>query len=220
MSRLLVSIANVALALVASSALSRASAQARPDTLAHDALSHDALSHDTRAHGARATTEYNDVTDSTTHSLSAFALVDTLAAPPDTFAVELSQRWKGRGTVAPVAPVELALGRARAEGLRASRTIAANGRRSPAVVFLLDGTRRIRLEQDEYVSNGGERLTFETARYRISPTELRLIAECQELRVRVGDRELWIDPAWRHVAADMLAAQSPPADTARRPNSR
>jgi hypothetical protein len=26
----------------------------------------------------------------------------------------------------------------------------------------------------------------------------------------VGDRELWLDPAWRSVAAEMVAGQAPP----------
>jgi hypothetical protein len=54
-------------------------------------------------------------------------------------------------------------------------------------------------------------MTFETARYRLSAADLRRIAECKELRVWVGDRELWIDPGWRRVAADMVAGQEPPA---------
>ena len=51
-------------------------------------------------------------------------------------------------------------------------------------------------------------ITFETAWYRIAPADLRRIAEARELRVRVGDRELWIDPAWRGVAAEMVTGQS------------
>jgi hypothetical protein len=74
-----------------------------------------------------------------------------------------------------------------------------------AVVFLLDGTRRIRLERAEYVSSAGARITFETARYRISPADLRRIADAQTLRVQVGGRELWIDPGWRRVVAELLA---------------
>jgi hypothetical protein len=79
------------------------------------------------------------------------------------------------------------------------------------VVFVVDGARRIRLERTEYVSNAGDVMTFETARYRLSAADLRRIAECKELRVWVGDRELWIDPGWRRVAADMVAGQEPPA---------
>jgi hypothetical protein len=105
--------------------------------------------------------------------------------------------------------VELGLGRARPAGLSATRALSWNMRRRPSVVFLLDGVRRIRLEQDEYVSNGGATMTFETARYRLAPADLRRIAECREIRVWVGDRELWIDPAWRGVAAEMVAGQTP-----------
>jgi hypothetical protein len=159
--------------------------------------------------GPEVKVDYDQVTDSTTRSVSAYAIVDTSVTPPDTFAVELSQRWKGRGTAPPVAAVELALGRARAEGLHAARSLLWNGTRRPAVVFLLDGARRIRLEQSEYVSNGGGTITFETARYRLAPADLRRIAAAAALRVQVGDRELWIDPAWRHVVADVVALQTP-----------
>lgn len=183
-----------ALASLALGALSRASAQEPPGR---------------PARGPEVKVEYDALTDSTTRSLSAYAVVDTSLAPPDTFAVELSQRWKGRGAVAPVAAVELGLGRTRAEGLRASGLLRPSASRPPTVVLLLDGARRIRLEQSEYVSNAGGRLTFETARYRMSPAELRLVAGCRALRVWVGGRELWIDPAWRGVAADMVAGQTP-----------
>ena len=80
-----------ALALLVSSALARASAQA--------------------TRGPAMKTEYDELTDSTTRSFSAYAIVDTSFTPPDTFAVELVQRWKGRATTAPVAAVELGLGR-------------------------------------------------------------------------------------------------------------
>jgi hypothetical protein len=195
MSRPLAVLALVAaLAVCTSSARSVAAAQGKPGPL-------------TRA--TQVTTEYDPTTDSTTRSLAAYVIVDTSLTPPDTLAVELSQRWKGRALTAPVASVELGLGRTRAEGLRANRTPLWNTRRRPAVVFLLEGAARVRLEQTEYVSNGGERTTFETARYQISPADLRLIAECKELRVRVGDRELWLDPVWRRVVAEMVAGQAP-----------
>src|SRR5206468_3128456 len=64
------------LALLASSALSRASAQATPDSVRR---------------GPKVTLEYDTATDSTTRSLSAFAFVDTTAMPPDSIAVELLQ---------------------------------------------------------------------------------------------------------------------------------
>src|SRR5437868_10238941 len=94
------------LALLASSALSRANAQATPDSVRR---------------GPKVTLEYDTVTDSTTRSLSAFAFVDTTVTPPDSIAVELLQRWKGRGTTAPVASVELGLGRTHAAGVHAAR---------------------------------------------------------------------------------------------------
>ncbi|AHG91691.1 hypothetical protein J421_4154 [Gemmatirosa kalamazoonensis] len=155
-------------------------------------------------------TEYDAFTDSTTRSVSVYAIVDTTLAPPDSFAVELVQRWKGRGTSPPSdAPLELGLGRTSAGGLTVSRALKPSGPGRAAVVFLLDGGRRIRLEQSEYVSNGGERMTFETARYRISTADLRRVAESQELRVRIGERELWIDPGWRRVAAEMVGGRPP-----------
>jgi hypothetical protein len=153
-------------------------------------------------------TEYDEYTDSTTRSLSAYVLVDTSVAPPDTFAVELRQRWKGRGTTAPVAPVELGLGRTLAPGRRATRSLMGTGTRRPTVTLQLDGARRIRLERSEYVSNAGDTMTFETARYWLSAADLRRVAECNELRVWLGDRELWVDQAWRRVAADMVAGQA------------
>ena len=153
-------------------------------------------------------TEYDERTDSTTRRVSAYAVVDTTRTPPDTFAVELSQRWRGRGTDAPVGALELGLGRTRATGLRGGRSILGSLPRRPAVTFLVDGGRRIRLEQGEYASDAGPLVTFETAWYRVAPGDLRRIAESRELRVQVGDREFWIDPAWRRVAADMLAGQS------------
>jgi hypothetical protein len=198
MRRVLVALACVACA--APNALSQAP-PARP------AAGPDSLTHGPR--GPLVKTEYDDLTDSTTRSLSAYAIVDTSLTRPDTLAVELLQRWKGRGAVAPVAAVELGLGRTRVEGLPASRTLMRTASGRPAVVFVLDGGRRIRLEQSEYASNGGAAMTFETARYRLSAGDLRLIAESKELRVRVGDRDLWIDPAWRRVAADMVAGQAP-----------
>ena len=185
----------VALACVTPGPLSQAYAQARPDSVAR---------------GPEVRMEYDELADSTTRRLSAYAIVDTSLTPPDTFAVELSQRWRGRGTAAPVGPVELGLGRTRAEGLRGGRSLLGTTPRRAAVVFLLDGTRQVRLEQTEYVSDAGRTMTFETAWYRLSHADLRRIAECRELRVRVGDRELWIDPAWRTVAAEMAAGQAPP----------
>ena len=182
----------VALACVAPAPLSQAYAQARPDSVTR----------------AEVKTEYDELADSTTRRVSVYAIVDTSLAPPDTIAVELSQRWRGRGTAAPVGPVELGLGRTRVGGLRAGGSLLGATPKRPAVVFLLDGARRIRLEQTEYVSDGGRTMTFETARYRMSSADLRHIAESRELRVRVGDRELWIDPAWRRVAAEMLAGQA------------
>jgi hypothetical protein len=165
-------------------------------------------------------TEYDSLADSTTRHVSAYAIVDTSLTPPDTFALELSQRWRGRGTAAPVAPVDLGLGRTRAEGLRGSgggdgRSLLWPAPRRPTVLFLLDGpdgARRVRLEQTEYASDAGRSggMTFETAWYRISPGDLRRLAESTQLRVRVGDRELWLDPAWRSVAAEMVAGQAPP----------
>ena len=187
----------VALALACLAPGPRANAQTSPDSATR---------------GPRVRVEYDERTDSTTRSLSAYAIVDTSATPPDTFALELSQGWKGRGTVAPVAAVEVGLGRTRAEGFLAGKSPLGNAPRGAAVVFLLDGTRRIRLERAEYVSNAPSaagRITFETARYRMSAADLRLIAECAALRVRIGDRELWIDPAWRRVAAEMVAGQAP-----------
>lgn len=154
-------------------------------------------------------TEYDERTDSTTRRVSAYAVVDTTRTPPDTFAVELSQRWRGRGTDAPVGALELGLGRTRATGLRGGRSILGSTPRRPAVTFVVDGGRRIRLEQGEYASDAGALVTFETAWYRVTPGDLRRIAEARELRFQVGDREFWIDPAWRRVAADMLAGQSP-----------
>jgi hypothetical protein len=179
------------LALLASCALREASAQEQPDSA-------------TRRPQVK--TEYDELTDSTTRSLSAYVIVDTSVTPPDTFAVELTQRWKGRGLTAPVAAVELGLGRTRLHGPPAPRRLMTK----PTVVFLVDGTRRIRLERTEYVSNAGDVMAFETARYRLSPGDLRLIAACRNLRVWIGDRELWIDPAWRVVVADMVAGQAAP----------
>ena len=183
------------LALACAAAVSRAPAQTPPDTAAH---------------GARVRTEYDDATDSTTRSVSAYVVVDTSLAPPDTLAVELVRRWKGRGTVAPDAPVELGLGHTRVEGMPAGKSLLGGTIDRSAVVFLLDGTRRIRLERAEYVSSAGARITFETARYRISPADLRRIADCQTLRVQVGGRELWIDPGWRRVVAELLADTGAP----------
>ena len=154
-------------------------------------------------------TEYDSLADSTTRRVSAYAIVDTSLAPPDTFAVELSQRWRGQHTTAPVGPFDLGLGRTRAEGLRPGRSLLRSPPRRPDVVFVLDGGRRVRLEQTEYASDGGRVMTFETGWYRISPADLRRVAESRELRVRVADQELWIDPAWRSVAAEMLAGQTP-----------
>jgi hypothetical protein len=191
----------VALACVAPVPLSHAFAQTTPDSLPR---------------GREAATAYDELADSTTRRVSVYAIVDTSRTPPDTFAVELSQRWRGRGTTAPVESVELGLGHTRVEGLRAGQSLLWSTPRRPAVVFLLDGARRIRLEQTEYASDGGRVMTFETARYRISPADLRRIAEARELRVRVGDRELWIDPAWRTVAAEMVAGQAPAGEPVRK----
>ena len=153
-------------------------------------------------------TEYDSLTDSTTRSFSAYVVVDTSVTPPDTFAVELRQRWRGRGEVAPSAPVELGLGRSRATGLRTDRSPLSPAARRPDVVFLLDAGRRIRLQQAEYVSNAGARSTFETARYWLSSPDLRRIAGATAIRLWVGDRELWIEPAWRSVAAAVAAGQA------------
>ncbi len=192
----------VALACCAPWPLARARAQATPDSVV-------------RRREVR--TEYDELADSTTRRVSAYVFVDTTRTPPDTFAVELSQRWRGRGTPAPVGPLELGIGRMRVEGLRGGRSFLAGTPRRPAVVFLVDGGRRIRLEQGEYASDAGRVVTFETAWYRISPADLRRVAETHELRVQVGDRELWIDPAWRGVAAEMLARQGvAAADSTRR----
>jgi hypothetical protein len=195
----------VALACVAPLApgpRSQAHAQATPDSVVRSRV---------------VRTEYDELTDSTTRRVSAYAVVDTTRTPPDTFAVELSQRWRGRGAAAPVGAVELGLGRTRAEGLRGGRSLLGSAPRRPPVVFLLDGARRIRLEQTEYASDAGRVVTFETAWYRMAPADLRRVAASTALRVWVGDRELWVDPAWRAVAAAMVAGQAPPgADPVRK----
>jgi hypothetical protein len=152
-------------------------------------------------------TEYDAGVDSTTRSVSAYAVVDTSVAPPDTFALELTQRWKGQGSVASGGPLELGLGRTLPQGLAAARSILRGAAGRPDVVFVLDGARRVRLERDQYVSNAGERLTFETARYRISVADLRRVAEAKELRLLVGARELWLDPGWRRVAAEVVGSR-------------
>ena len=156
-------------------------------------------------HDPEVKTEYDAVVDSTTRSVSAYAIVDTSVAPPDTFALELIQRWKGQGTAAPGGPIELGLGRTLPQGLPAARSILRGAAGRPDVVFLLDDGRKVRLERDQYVSNAGERLTFETARYRISVADLRRVAEARELRLLVGTRQLWLDPGWRRVAAEVVA---------------
>lgn len=164
---------------------------------------------DSAVRGRLMITEYDELADSTTRRVSAYALVDTSRAPPDTFAVELRQRWRGRDAAAPVAAVELGIGRTRAEGLRGGRSLLGSAPRRPAVAFLVDGARRVRLEQSEYASDAGRVPTFETAWYRMTPAELQRVAAARELRVQVGDRELWLDPAWRAVAAAMAAGRLP-----------
>jgi len=150
-------------------------------------------------------TEYDAVVDSTTRSVSAYAVVDTSVAPPDTFALELIQRWKGPAAAsAQSGPIELGLGRTLPQGLPAARSILRGAAGRPDVVFVLDGARRVRLERDQYVSNAGERLTFETARYRIAVADLRRVAEARELRLLVGTRALWLDPGWRRLAAEVV----------------
>lgn len=149
-------------------------------------------------------TEYDERTDSTTRRVSAYALVDTSRTPPDTFALELRQMWRGPGPVARGGPIDLGVGRTRAEGLRGGRSLLGSVPRPPLVV-LLDEGRPIRLAQAEYTSDGGRVPTFETAWYRVSAADLRRIAASGTLRVRIGDRELWIDAAWRAVAAELLA---------------
>jgi len=180
-----------------SGALAQANAQTSPDSVVR------------RLPSREIRTEYDSLTDSTTRSLSAYVVVDTSRTPPDTFAMELVQRWRGRGSVAPVGAVELGLGRSRLSGLAAARSLLSPYVGRPVLVFLLDGARRIRLPQAEYVSNAGATSTFETARYQLSSTDLRRIAEAATIRLWIGDRELWIDDAWRSVAAAMLAGQAP-----------
>jgi hypothetical protein len=196
----------LAVALACLAPAPRARAQTRPDSAGADSV----------VRRMEVKVEYDSLADSTTRRISAYAVVDTTPVPPDTFAVELSQRWRGRGTPAPVGPVELGLGRTRAAGLRGGRSFLGATPRRPAVVFVIDGARQVRLEQSEYASDAGRVVTFETAWYRVSPGDLRRIAESRELRVRVGDRELWIDPAWRRVAAEMLAGQGRPNGPATR----
>lgn len=190
----------VALAVACLAPAAGAHAQTRPDSARSDSV----------VRRLEVKVEYDSLADSTTRRISAFAVVDTSRTPPDTFALELSQRWRGRGTPAPVGAVELGIGRTRAEGLRGGRSLLGATPRRPAVVFVIDGARQVRLEQSEYASDAGRVITFETAWYRLSAGDLRRLAESRELRVRVGERELWIDPAWRRVAAEMAAAQGRP----------
>lgn len=166
---------------------------------------------DSLRHGPEVVLAYDERTDSTTLRVSAYAIVDTSRTPPDTFAVELRQQWRGRETIPPVGSVELGIGRTRTTGLRGGRSVLGGNPRQAAVVLMLASGRQIRLERNEYASDAGRAVpTFETAWYRIPPADLRRVAETREIRVRVGDRELWVDPGWRNVVADVVAGQGAP----------